>query len=218
MVNKQLLMEYQNPSTMTTELTEAVDPFTGAKQKNLYMKGIFIQGDIRNQNQRIYPVAEIRKAVDSLNSLIEQQIPVYGQLDHPDDLKISLDRVSHSIESMWMEGANGCGKLKIIPTPMGNIIKAILESGCKLGVSSRGSGNVNESTNFVSDFEIITVDIVSQPSAKDAWPAPIYESLRNYKRNGDGLFEMAAEVNSDSKVQKYLQNEIIRFIKDLKLN
>jgi len=211
------LFEYQHQSAVATELLEAVDPLTGAKKKDLYMKGIFIQGDIRNQNQRVYPVYEIKKAVDSITALINENISIFGEGDHPADLKINLDRVSHVITGMWMEGANGFGKLKVLPTPMGNIIKAILESGCKLGVSSRGSGNVNESTGQVSDFEIITVDCVCQPSAPNAYPVPIYESLKNYKRNGDNLLEMAAEVNSDTKVQKYLQNEIIRFIKDLKL-
>lgn len=211
------LFEYTTNKSIDTELLESIDPLTGGKKKDLYMKGIFIQGDILNQNQRIYPVSEIRKAVDSLNSLIENKISIFGEADHPNDLKINLDRVSHVITSMWMEGSDGYGKLKVLPTPMGNIIKAILESGCKLGVSSRGSGNVNESNGRVDSFEIITVDCVCQPSAPNAFPVPIYESLRNYKRNGDGLFEMAAEVNSDSKVQKYLQNEIIRFIKDLKL-
>ena len=210
------LFEYQNPEAMTTEISESVST-TGQKQKDLYMKGIFIQGDIRNQNQRVYPVYEIKKAVDSLNSLIEQKVPVFGEADHPVDLKINLDRISHVITGMWMEGANGFGKLRIIPTPMGNIIKTILESNCKLGVSSRGSGNVNESTGQVSDFEIITVDVVATPSAPQAYPTPIYESLKNYKRNGDNIFGLAAEVNSDAKVQKYLKEEIVRFIKDLKL-
>src|ERR1039458_4003499 len=156
-MNKQSLCEYQNPSTMSIEIAESVDA-TGKKQKDLYMKGIFIQGDVRNHNNRTYPVHEIRSAVDSLNKLIEENIPVFGQLDHPDDLKISLDRVSHVITSMWMEGSNGLGKLKVLPTPMGHIIRSILESNVKLGVSSRGSGNVNESTGQVSEFEIITID------------------------------------------------------------
>jgi hypothetical protein len=213
-MNKQSLFEYQNPSTMTIEIDESIDA-TGKKQKDLYMKGIFIQGDVRNHNQRIYPVSEIKSAVDSLNKLIEGNIPVFGQLDHPDDLKISLDRVSHVITSMWMEGANGLGKLKVLPTPMGNIIRSILESGVKLGVSSRGSGNVNESTGTVSDFEIITVDCVAQPSAPNAFPIPVYEGLLN-RNHGYKTLELAEEVNSNPRVQKYLAEEITRFIKDLK--
>jgi hypothetical protein len=213
-MSKQLLTEYQNPSSMSTEITESVDA-TGNKQKDLYMKGIFIQGDVRNHNQRIYPVYEIKKAVDSINQLISEDIPVCGELDHPADLKINLDRVSHVITSMWMEGANGFGKLKILPTPMGNIIRSILESNVKLGVSSRGSGNVNESTGFVSDFEIITVDVVAQPSAPNAFPKPVYESLMNWN-HGYKTMELAAEINQDAKAQKFLAEQISRFIKELK--
>lgn len=216
-MNKIPLFEYQNPELLTTEVSESVN-MTGQKQKDLYMKGVFIQGDVRNYNQRIYPLSEIHRAVNAINKIIEGNIPVYGQLDHPDGLQINLDRVSHSISSMWMEGANGCGKLKIIPTPMGNIIKTILESGCKLGVSSRGSGNVNESSGYVSDFEIVTVDVVAQPSAPNAFPIPVYEGLRNFRKNGDGIFEVASEMNSNPKVQRYLKEELTRFINELKLN
>lgn len=215
-MNKIPLFEYQNPTVMATEISESIDA-AGQKQKNLYMKGIFIQGDIKNHNQRVYPVHEIRRAVNSITSLIEGNIPIFGEADHPIDLKINLDRISHVITGMWMEGANGFGKLRVLPTPMGNIIKTILESNCKLGVSSRGSGNVNESTGQVSDFEIITVDVVATPSAPDAFPMPIYEGVRNFRKNGDDLLEMAAEVNTNTKVQKYLQQEVLRLISDLKI-
>jgi hypothetical protein len=216
-MNKIPLFEYQNPATMITEVAESVNA-SGQKQKDLYMKGIFIQGDVRNYNQRIYPVTEIKRAVTAMNTLIESGAPIFGEGDHPTGLNINIDRISHSISSMWMEGANGCGKLKIIPTPMGNIIKTILESGCKLGVSSRGSGNVNESSGYVSDFEIVTVDVVAQPSAPNAFPIPVYEGLRNFRKNGDDVFEMAAEVKSNPKVQRYLKEELTRFINELKLN
>ena len=213
-MSKQPLFEYQNPSALSTEITESVD-MAGKPQKDLFMKGIFIQGDVRNHNQRIYPMTEITRAVDSINKLIKEDIPVVGELDHPADLKINLDRVSHVITSMWMEGANGLGKLKILPTPMGNIIRSILESNVKLGVSSRGSGNVNESTGYVSDFEIITVDVVCQPSAPQAYPKAVYESLMNHT-HGYKMLEMAEEINHDPKIQKYLTAQISKFIQDLK--
>jgi hypothetical protein len=213
-MNKQALFEYQNPSAFSTEISESVDSM-GQKRKDLYMKGIFIQGDVRNHNQRVYPVYEISKAVDSINSLIKEGVSVFGELDHPADLKINLDRVSHVITSMWMEGANGHGKLKMLPTPMGNIIRSILESDVKLGVSSRGSGNVNESTGTVSDFEIITVDIVAQPSAPSAFPKPVYESLLNM-RHGYKTIELAEEINHNPKAQKFLAEQISKFISELK--
>jgi hypothetical protein len=150
----------------------------GENGKNLYMKGICIQGGIKNANQRVYPVDEIERAVKTLNDQITGGYSVLGEVDHPDDLKINLDRVSHMITEMWMDGPNGYGKFKILPTPMGQLVRTMLESGVKLGVSSRGSGNVNgDGTGRVSDFEIITVDVVAQPSAPGAYPTPIYEHL-----------------------------------------
>ena len=150
--------------------------------KDLYMKGICIQGGIKNANQRTYPVQEIAKATKTLNDQITSGYSVLGEVDHPDDLKINLDRVSHMITEMWMDGPNGYGKMKILPTPMGQLVKTMLESGVKLGVSSRGSGNMSEYGNGeVSDFEIITVDVVAQPSAPGAYPTPIYEHLMNTK-------------------------------------
>lgn len=184
--------------------------------KNLYMKGIFVQGGVKNANQRVYPVQEIAEAVDSVNRQLKDGYSVLGELDHPDDLKINLDRVSHMITEMWMDGPNGFGKLKILPTPMGKLVEAMLTSGVKLGVSSRGSGNVNESSGHVSDFEIVTVDIVAQPSAPNAYPKAVYEGLMNM-RHGHRVIEMARDAGANQKVQKYLQEEVKRFIKDLKI-
>lgn len=185
-------------------------------KKNLYLKGIAIQGGIRNANQRVYPVSEISNAVKTLNDQIQNGYSVLGEVDHPDDLKVNLDRVSHMITDMWMDGPNGYGKMKVLPTPMGNLIKTMLEAGVKLGVSSRGSGNVNESSGHVSDFEIVTVDIVAQPSAPNAYPKAVYEGLMNM-RHGHRVIDMAKDAGANQKVQKYLQEEVKRLIKDLKI-
>jgi hypothetical protein len=116
---------------------------------------------------------------------------------------------------MWMEGPNGYGKLKILPTPMGQLIKTMLESGVKLGVSSRGSGNVSDSgSGEVSDFEIITVDMVAQPSAPGAYPTPIYEHLMNTK-GGLKSFRIAEEVRGDPQAQKYLKESLLNIISKL---
>ena len=188
----------------------------GKDGKDLYMKGICIQGGIKNANQRVYPVNEIQNAVKTLNDQISSGYSVLGEVDHPDDLKINLDRVSHMITEMWMDGPNGYGKMKILPTPMGQLVKTMLESGVKLGVSSRGSGNISEyGGGEVSDFEIITVDVVAQPSAPGAYPTPIYEHLMN-TRGGNKAMGMAAEVRNDKKAQKYLQDAIKNVIKGLK--
>lgn len=183
--------------------------------KNLYLKGIAIQGGIRNANQRVYPVREITNAVKTLNDQIHNGYSVLGEVDHPDDLKVNLDRVSHMITDMWMDGPNGYGKMKVLPTPMGNLIRTMLEAGVKLGVSSRGSGNVNEGTGEVSEFEIITVDIVAQPSAPGAYPTPVYEHLMN-SRGGNRAFRVAQEVKEDPQAQKYLREGLLNIIKGLK--
>jgi len=184
--------------------------------KNLFMKGLCIQGDVKNANQRIYPVNEISNAVKTLKEQIGGGYSVLGELDHPDDLKINLDRVSHVITDVWMEGANGYGKLKILPTPMGTLVETMLGAGVKLGVSSRGSGNVNESNGHVSDFEIVTVDVVAQPSAPDAYPTAIYEGLLNME-GGSKLLEMASDARESITAQRFLKSGILQLIKDLKL-
>lgn len=192
-------------------VTETVDEGNG---KSLYMKGIFIEGDVRNQNNRIYTKEEIHSAVKSINEKIKSGYSVLGEADHPDDLNINLDRVSHMITEMDTDGANGIGKLKLLPTPMGNICKTLIESGCHLGVSSRGSGNVNDS-GIVKDFEIITVDIVANPSAPSAYPDPIYERVMNHKR-GNVLMDVAEATRHDKGAQRYLQEEVTNFIKNLR--
>ena len=184
--------------------------------KNLYLKGICIEGNKRNANDRVYPLHEIQKAVSTINQQIKEGNSVLGEVDHPDDLKINLDRVCHSVEGMWMDGDAGCGKLKILPTPMGELIKTLLTSGVKLGVSSRGSGNVDDRTGHVSDFEIVTIDVVAQPSAPNAYPKAIYESMMNMKY-GHRLLEIAKEAGQDNKVQKYLKSEVVKLIRELKI-
>jgi hypothetical protein len=183
-------------------------------KKTLHLNGICIQGDIRNANQRVYSSQEIGKAVKTLNEQISGGYSVLGEVDHPQDLKINLDRVSHMITKMWMDGPNGYGKLKILPTPMGNLVSTMLDSGVKLGVSSRGSGEVDGGGN-VQGFEIITVDVVAQPSAPGAYPTPVYEHLMN-NTGGYNAFKIAREVQGDPKAQKYLAESLKKIISGLK--
>lgn len=177
--------------------------------KDLYLTGIFLQGGVRNLNERNYPVSEIRKAVENVNEILSRGESVLGECDHPEQLTINLDRVSHMITKMWMDGNSGMGKLKIIPTPVGNIIRTIIESGAKLGVSSRGSGNVSHNGE-VSDFEIVTVDIVAKPSAPNAYPKPVYEALNG--RRGAITEDLARAVSHDPKAQKYLLTELLGWL------
>jgi hypothetical protein len=182
-------------------------------KKSLHLNGICIQGDIRNANQRVYSSQEIGRAVKTLNEQISGGYSVLGEVDHPEDLRINLDRVSHMITKMWMDGPNGYGKLKILPTPMGQLIQSMLEAGVKLGVSSRGSGEVDGSGN-VQGFEIITVDVVAQPSAPGAYPTPVYEHLMN-NQGGYQAFRIAQEVKGDPKAQKYIAESLMKIIKGL---
>ena len=204
------LYEYISPEISGCKLLESEDG------KDLFMQGLFIQGDVKNQNGRVYPKDEIENAVKSVKSRLGQGETVMGELDHPEELQINLDRVSHIIQDMYCDEANGFGKLKIIDTPMGNIARALLKAGAKLGVSSRGSGNVNESGK-VSDFDIVTVDIVAQPSAPDAYPKTIYESLYNM-RGGEQIFSTASALTHDKSAERHLMKQITGFINELKLN
>jgi len=192
-------------------VVETSENSTGGK--DLYLKGICIQGGVRNANQRVYPVNEIGRAVKTLNDQISEGYSVLGEVDHPEGLNINLDRVSHMITDMWMDGDNGYGKLKILPTPMGQLVKTMLENGVKLGVSSRGSGEVDGNGN-VAGFEIITVDAVAQPSAPGAYPTPIYEHLMN-TRGGYKAYQLAEATKEDQKAQKYLKNQLINIINGL---
>lgn len=210
MANK--LYEYLSFDKAHVQLLEEDNKAGG---KDLCMKGIFIQGDVRNQNQRVYPAKEIARAVNSITEKLSSGQSVMGELDHPEELSINLDRVAHLITEMWVDGADGYGKLKIVPTPMGNIVKTLLQSGAKLGVSSRGSGNVGNDGS-VSDFEIITVDIVAQPSAPNAFPRTVYESLYNMK-GGSIIMATARDALMEAAAQKQLVKDIQRFIQELKI-
>jgi hypothetical protein len=183
-------------------------------KKSLHLNGICIQGDIRNANQRVYSSHEIGKAVKTLNEQISGGYSVLGEVDHPADLKINLDRVSHMITKMWMDGPNGYGKLKVLPTPMGQLVQTMLEAGVKLGVSSRGAGEVDSQGN-VNGFEIITVDVVAQPSAPGAYPTPVYEHLMN-TLGGNKALEFAKDVQGDPQAQKYIAESLKRIISGLK--
>ena len=178
--------------------------------KTLHLNGICIQGDIRNQNQRIYSSSEIGRAVKTVNEQIAGGYSCLGEVDHPADLRINLDRVSHMITKMWMDGPNGYGKLKILPTPMGQLVATMLESGVKLGVSSRGSGEV-DNNGSVHGFEIITVDVVAQPSAPGAYPTPVYEHIMN-STGGLRSLNISKEVQGDPKAQKYIAESLKKII------
>lgn len=214
MKSQNILIETLNYDAARAEVIMEDNADTGGV-KSVYMKGIFIQGDLRNHNGRVYPVNEIRKAVENINKAIKEDNGVLGECDHPQELQIHLDRVSHKITQMWMDGANGFGKLQILPTPCGNIVKTLLDCGVKLGVSSRGSGNVDDNGR-VSDFDMLTVDIVAKPSAPQAYPTPVYEAILN-RKHGWKVHDLAESVKHDATAQKHLKKILLGWVDELKL-
>jgi hypothetical protein len=201
-------------------LVEALSPLQASlattinEDKKLTMSGIFVQGGVRNLNQRIYPVHEIARAIEDVNKLIQEGYSVVGECDHPEQLTINIDRISHKITNMWMDGPNGMGKLQLVNTPHGNTIRNLIEDGVKLGVSSRGSGNVDDRGN-VSDFEIVTVDIVFKPSAPNAYPVPVYEAVQNSGRAS--LIESLARATvHDPRARLHLKQAMRGVIDQLK--
>jgi len=178
--------------------------------KASYLSGIFMQAELVNGNGRVYPIAEIKTAVDSINKRISEGQTVYGELNHPDNLTIDLNNVSHIITEMRMDGNNAIGKARIIEGhPKGQIVKAILDAGGKLGVSSRGSGNVVEGK--VSGFSLVTVDVVATPSAPNAYPGRVMEALTENKK----VMTLAEAVIHDQKAQKYFKDELLSFFEKL---
>lgn len=205
-----LLIEQFTHDSASIQLESVQNKSNG---KDLYMKGIFLQAEAENHNKRVYPRSQIVKAVDAINERIKTMGPLPGECAHPSGLEINIDRVSHAITEMWMDGNNGCGKLKLLPTTLGNTIKVLLESGIKLGVSSRGSGNVGHDGR-VYDYDIVTVDIVSQPSAPNAYPQTIYEQLQR-SNNYSEIQKLAEAVNHDYKAQKYFKKEVLTWFDDI---
>lgn len=174
-------------------------------QKSCYLKGIFIQAEKKNLNERVYPLNEISSAVYNLQERIRSGQSILVECDHPDTLTVNIENVAGMITDIQMEGSNGIGTIKLLPTPKGETIRKLIEAGVKLGVSSRGSGSVDDFGN-VSGFEIVTVDIVAQPSAPDAYPNAVFESL--YSKGGLKLEESETpKYNTSSfedEMRKYL--------------
>ena len=203
-IKTELLIEELLP-TEANIITE-----TAQDGKNTWLSGIFMQADIKNRNGRVYPTTEIAEAVKAASGVIKDRNGIMGELDHPQTLQINLDRVSHVITEMSMNGSNAVGKARLLNTPMGNIARELVGAGVGLGVSSRGAGQVNEGGG-VSGFQFVTVDIVAQPSAPNAYPNTVYESLEMAK-NGHNILDLAEAVRNDKEAQKYLKKEIMTWL------
>lgn len=180
--------------------------------KNVFLKGTFMQAEIQNRNKRRYPISEINAAVVKVQEQIKTHGGIFGELDHPQNITINMDRISHVITEMYMDGNNAIGKAKLLDTPMGLIAKELARSGVRYGVSSRGAGQVNESGE-VSGFQLITVDLVATPSAPGAMPNTVYESLEA-SIAGKKVLTLAESVLADPDAQKYLEREIMKFLNE----
>ena len=173
---------------LITEHTNEIEYLSEGKGKEQYIKGIFMQSDIKNQNGRVYPHAILQKEVKNFNTKYVNEGRALGELGHPMGPVINLDRVSHVIKELKEDGKNFVGKAKVMDTPNGKIVKNFISEGVKLGVSSRGMGSVKTNKKGVNevqkDFVLSTVDIVADPSAPDAFVNGIMEGKEWVWENG----------------------------------
>jgi len=173
---------------LITEHTNEIEYLVEGKGKEQYIKGIFMQSDIKNQNGRVYPHAVLQKEVKNFNTKYVNEGRALGELGHPMGPVINLDRVSHVIKELKEDGTNFIGKAKVMDTPNGKIVKNFISEGVKLGVSSRGMGSLKANKKGVNevqgDFVLSTVDIVADPSAPDAFVNGIMEGKEWVWENG----------------------------------
>jgi len=187
-------------------------------KKSMYIEGVFLQGNIKNRNGRMYPMETLRREVARYNENHVVAGRALGELGHPDGPTVNLDRVSHKIVSLRENGSNFIGKAKILSTPMGKIASSLIEEGVKLGVSSRGIGSLKmtrEGVNIVGDdFMLATAaDIVADPSAPDAFVEGIMEG-KEWVWDGGILREKYAE-----KTQRRINTLVDqRILEENKLN
>ena len=193
------------------------DPKTG--KKNRYIQGVMLQTEVKNKNGRIYPLDVMQKEVKRYNKDYIEQKRAYGELGHPEGPTINLERTSHLITSLQEDGNNFVGKAKILSTPMGNIVKNLLDDGARLGVSSRGMGSLKASNAkggvqmVQSDFQLATAaDIVADPSAPDAFVDGVMEGVEWVWDNG---------VIKAQKIEEYkhsIQRARTQKLQEVKLN
>jgi hypothetical protein len=215
-VTKQILYEELRPGTFPINTGKEEDGF-------VYLKGLFIQGDVRNHNGRIYPRDEISRAVDSVNQRINElkqktgnpKACIAGELDHPEGLNINFKDISHGITEMHLNGADGYGTMRVMNEGNGLIAKSAIDIGIPVGVSSRGSGNVG-SDGRVSDFEIVTIDLVINPSAPDAFPKVSLSEALMKTRHGREYNKLTEAARFDHSAQKYLRETIMKALLEIK--
>ena len=215
-----------NTVKLFSEAVEEVEYITEAKEnggKNYKIKGIFLQADIKNRNGRVYPMEVLEKEVGRYNKKFINEKRAYGELGHPDGPTVNLERVSHMVTELYPDGKNFIGEAKIMGTPMGEIVKNIMDEGGKLGVSSRGMGSLDQKNgaNYVrDDFYLATAaDIVADPSAPNAFVEGIMEGKEWVWNNGALLEAELVELKRKFDVKKRQRDakvEALEFAKFLK--
>ena len=212
---------------LISEEVQDVEYITEEKEdgkKNYKIKGVFMQADIKNRNGRVYPMETLQKEVGRYNKEYIKENRAYGELGHPDGPTVNLERASHMITALYPDGKNFIGEAKILKTPMGEIVKSLMEEGAKLGVSSRGMGSLDQKNgaNYVrNDFYLATAaDIVADPSAPNAFVEGIMEGKEWVWNNGtlvEAELERAKQ-RIETRVRKKLANEdALEFAKFLKM-
>ena len=215
-----------NTVKLFSEAVEEVQYITEAKEnggKNYKIKGIFLQADIKNRNGRVYPMEVLEKEVGRYNKKFINEKRAYGELGHPDGPTVNLERVSHMVTELYPDGKNFIGEAKIMGTPMGEIVKNIMDEGGKLGVSSRGMGSLDQKNgaNYVrDDFYLATAaDIVADPSAPNAFVEGIMEGKEWVWNNGALVEAELVELRRKFDVKKRQRDakvEALEFAKFLK--
>ena len=192
-------------------------------KKNYKIRGVFMQADVKNRNGRVYPMDVLQKEVTKYNKNFIQQKRAFGELGHPDGPTVNLERVSHMITSLAPDGKNFIGEAKILETPMGKIVKNLMDEGAKLGVSSRGMGSLDQKkgANYVrDDFYLATAaDIVADPSAPNAFVEGIMEGKEWIWNNGALIEAELVELRQKFDVknrQRDAKVEALEFAKFLK--
>ena len=212
---------------LITELNESVEFIAEAREngtKDYYIKGIFMQGNKKNRNGRMYPMEVLDREVGRYNEQYIQKNRAYGELGHPSGPTINLDRVSHMIKELYRDGDNYVGKAKIMTeTPMGKIVKNLMDEGASLGVSSRGMGSLKQDRSGVqqvqSDYYLATAaDIVADPSAPDAFVEGIMEGKEWIWENGvireATIDDYRQQLESSSKSFKQLEEQKLKVYTD----
>ena len=194
---------------LISEAIETVEYIREEKEngeKSYKIRGIFMQGDIKNRNGRVYPMEILTKEVKNYNNKFVSENRAYGELGHPEGPTVNLERVSHLITELYPEGKNIMGEARILETPMGKIVKTLMDDGCKLGVSSRGMGSLDErdGAKYVrSDFYLAAAaDIVADPSAPSAFVQGIMEGKEWVWDHGSLIEAHVAEVKKSFDVKK----------------